>query len=67
MGKAPGRRDRGALLVALAWTLAVALLLLWLSGFAGGIGPLFEGSLIPWFLAVSPIVPIIRWIDSRVR
>ena len=67
MSEAPNKRRRNqrALVLAIGWTLFVALLLLWSSGFAGGIGPMFRGSPLVWILAASVTVPILRWLFSR--
>ena len=65
MNRPPEKRARDALVLALGWTAAVALLLFWSSGFAGGIEPLFDGNPIAWVLAISPIVPIVRWLYIR--
>lgn len=62
-----GARDRAALFFAIGWALFIALMLLWSSGFAGGIGPLFRTSPFAWPMVASVAVPIVYWLFSRAR
>ena len=58
-------RSQSAFVFAVTWAAVVFVIVALGAGFAGGMMAMFEGSLIPWLLALSVIVPFIRWYDSR--
>lgn len=67
MNEASDKRVGNALVLALGWTGTVFLFLFWSSGFAGGFEPPFDGDPVVWIAAISPIVPIVRWLYIRTR